>query len=183
MDLSIYESADMRDIFSIIDMDGRRRNKDLNKVLGFLSMGSSDSRQIALVTKAINIVARIYAQLGITVTFEKANNDQVKHKFKWTVTEYVDVILGADIHLIPTHFHQAMVWLAGDSWTIPNITRELDRLYHHLGVPMGKFVYCPVWRQNKWLIYQFMGEFMAPTIHLNLTHESVSKADLARIER
>ena len=146
-------------------------------------MGSRDSRQIELVTKAIHIVARQYAQIGITVTFEKVHNDQVKYKFRWTVTQYIDVILGADIHLIPTHLHQAMVWQAGDSWTIPNITKELDRLYHHLGVPMGKYVHCPVWRQDKWKIYQFMGEFMAPTIHINLTHEEVSIADLARIER
>jgi hypothetical protein len=183
MDLSIYDSDDIRDILAIMDVDGRRRNRDPNLVLGFLSMGSRDSRQIELVTKAIHIVARQYAQIGITVTFEKVHNDQVKYKFQWTVTQYIDVILGADIHLIPTHLHQAMVWQAGDSWTIPNITKELDRLYHHLGVPMGKYVHCPVWRQDKWKIYQFMGEFMAPTIHINLTHEEVSIADLARIER
>jgi hypothetical protein len=183
MDLSIYESTDIRDVLGIIDMDGRRRNRNPNKVLGFLSMGAQSSRQIEMVTAAIHIVARKYAQIGITVTFEKVNNDQVKHKFKWTVAQYMDVILGADIHLIPTHFHQAMVWIAGESWTIPNIQLELDRLYHHLGVPMGKFINCPVWRQDKWLIYQFMGEFMAPTMHLKLTHEDVSKADLDRIER
>jgi hypothetical protein len=146
-------------------------------------MGSKHSRQIEMVIKAIHIVARKYATLGIEVHFDQVHNDQVKHKFKWTVAQYVDVILGADIHLIPTHLHQAMVWLAGDSWTMPNITRELDRLYHHLGVPMGKFVNCPVWRQNKWLIYQFMGEFMPPTMHLNLTHQEISIADLARIEK
>jgi hypothetical protein len=48
---------------------------------------------------------------------------------------------------------------------------------------MGKFVHCPVWRQNKWLVYQYMGEFMVPTIHLKLTHEEVSRTDLDRIER
>ena len=183
MDLSIYDSTDIRDIFSIIDVDGRRRNNNPNKVLGFLAMGSRDSRQIDLVIKAIHIIARKYAQVGIEVVFDKVHNDQVKHKFKWTVSQYVDTILGSDIHLIPTHFHQAMVWLAGDSWTMPNITSGLDRLHHHLGVPMGKFVHCPVWRQNKWLIYQFMGEYMAPTVHLKLTHEEVSIADLDMIER
>jgi hypothetical protein len=182
MDLSIYDSTDIRDILAIIEADGRRRNRDPNTVLGFLSMGSRDSRQIEMVTKAIHIVARKYAQIGITVTFEKADNDNVKYKFRWTVTQYIDVILGADIHLIPTHFHQAMVCMGGESWTISNINRELDRLYHHLGVPMGKFVHCPVWRQDKWEIYSFMNEFMAPTMHLKLTPE-VSKADLARIER
>jgi hypothetical protein len=183
MDLSIYDSDDIRDILAIVDMDGRRRNHDPNKVLGFLSMGSQSSRQIELVTKAIHVVARKYAQLGITVTFEKVHNDQIKHKFKWTLAQYIDVILGADIHLIPTHLHQAMVCIAGDSWTMPNINLELNRLYHHLGVPMGKYVHCPVWRQDKWQIYQVMGEFMAPTIHLTLTHEEVSIPDLLRIER
>ena len=183
MDLSIYDSADIRDVLAIVEVDGRRRNKDPNKILGFLCMGSRDSRQIELVSKAIHIVARKYAQIGIMVTFEKVHNDQVKHKFRWTITEYIDVILGANIHLIPTHLHQAMVWQAGDSWTMPNIRRELDRLYHHLGVPMGKYVHCPVWRQDKWQIYQCMSEFMAPTIQLNLTHEEVSKAELIRIER
>ena len=183
MDLSIYDITDIRDILQIIDVDGRRRNKDPNKVLGFLAMGSRVSRQIEFVTTAIHVVARKYAQLGIEVSFDKVHNDQVKHKFKWTVSQYVEIILGADIHLIPTHFQQSMVWLAGESWTMPNITIELDRLYHHLGVPMGRFVNCPVWRQNKWQIYQFMGEFMAPTIHLKLTHEDVSRADLDKIER
>ena len=183
MDLSIFDSTDIQDILKIIDVDGRRRNKNPNKVIGFLAMGSQSSRQIELVTKAIHIVARKYAQLGIEVTFDKVHNDQVKYKFKWTITEYVDVILGADIHLIPTHLHQAMVWQAGDSWTMTNITKELDRLYHHLGVPMGKYVHCPVWRQNKWAIYQYMGEFMAPSIHVTLTHEEITKADLTRIER
>lgn len=88
-------------------------------------MGSRESRQIEFVVKAIHIVARKYAQLGIEVTFDKVHNDQVKHEFKWTVTQYVDTILGADIHLIPTHFHQSMVWLAGESWTMPKITMVL----------------------------------------------------------
>ena len=109
MDLSIYDSHDIRDILAIIDMDGRKRNRDPNKVMGFLSMGSCSSRQIEMVTAAIHIVARKYAQIGITVSFEQVNNDQVKHKFHWTVEQYMDVILGADIHLIPTHFHQA-IW-------------------------------------------------------------------------
>jgi hypothetical protein len=183
MDLSIYDSTDIKDILSIIDIDGRRRNKDPNKVLGFLSKGGRCSRQIEMVTKAIHIVARKYAELGIQVTFEEVDNDRVKHRLKWTVTEYIDTILGSDIHIIPTHFHQAMVWIAGDSWTIPNINKELDRLYYHLGVPMGKFVHCPVWRQDKWQIYQYMAGFMAPTMHLKLTHAEVSMEDLARIER
>ena len=46
MDVSIYESDDIRDILAIMDVDGRRRNRDPNLVLGFLSMGSRDSRQI-----------------------------------------------------------------------------------------------------------------------------------------
>ena len=40
-------------------------------------------------------------------------------KLKWTVRQLFDVILSFDIHLIPTHFHQAMVWIAGETWTIP----------------------------------------------------------------
>ena len=101
-------------------MDGRRRNHDPNKVLGFLSIASQSSRQIELVTKAIHIVARKYAQHGITATFKKVHNDQKKHKFKWTLAQYIDVILGVDIHLIPTLLHQAMVCITGDSWTMPD---------------------------------------------------------------
>ena len=167
----------------IIDVDGRRRNKDPNKVTGFLSMGSRASRQIEMVTKAIHIVSRKFAAYGICVTVDQVNNDQIKYKFKWTVSNLLDTILEADFHLLPTHVHQAMVWLAGDTWTIPIINRELDRLYWHLGIPMGKYVHCPVWRQDKIKIYQIMSEFMAPTIHLKLSFEEVSVEDLIIIER
>ena len=35
MDVSIYESDDIRDILAIMDVDSRRRNRDPNLVLGF----------------------------------------------------------------------------------------------------------------------------------------------------
>jgi len=183
MDFSIYESTDIKDIMGLLEIEGRRRNKDPNTVLGFLSMGGRGSRQIEMVTKAIHIVARKYAAYGIRVTFEEVNNDDIKRKFQWTVPQLIDVILSADIHLIPTHFHQAMVWIGGDTWTIPIIQRELDRLYYHLGVPMGKHIHCPVWRQDKVKIYQYMGAFMAPSIDVKLTREGLSSVDLIRIER
>jgi hypothetical protein len=183
MDTSIYESTEIKDILGIMDMDGRRRNRDPNKVLGIVSMGAKASRQIEMVTKAIHIVAKKYGAYGILVVFEEVNNDDIKRKFKWTVPQVLDVILSADIHLIPTHFHQAMVWLAGDTWTIPIIQRELDRLYYHLGVPMGKYIHCPVWRQDKIQIYRCMSDYMAPTIDLKLSVQGVSAEDLIRIER
>jgi len=145
-------------------------------------MGGKSANQSFLVTKAIHIVARKFGSYGISVEFKEVNNDEIKRKFKWTVPQILDVILSFDIHLIPTHFHQAMVWIAGETWTIPIIQRELDRLYYHLGVPMGKHIYCPIWRQDKIKIYQYMGAFMAPTIYIKLTYE-VSAEDLFAIER
>jgi hypothetical protein len=146
-------------------------------------MGGKSANQISLVTKAIHIVARKFGAYGIRVEFQEVNNDEIKRKLKWTVRQLLDVILSFDIHLIPTHFHQAMVWIAGETWTtIPIIQRELDRLYYHLGVPMGKYIFCPVWRQDKVEIYRYMGTFMAPTIHIKLTYE-VSTGDLFAIER
>jgi hypothetical protein len=182
MDLSIFASTDIKDIMGLLEMEGRRRNDDPNKVVGFLCMGGQSARQIEMVTKAIHIASRKYGNYGISVVFETVNNDQIKRKFKWTVPQVLDAILSSDIHLIPTHFHQAMVWLAGETWTIPIIQEQLDRLYYHLGVPMGKYIYCPVWRQDKIMINKFMGEFMAPTIHIKLAYE-VSAEDLFAIER
>ena len=48
---------------------------------------------------------------------------------------------------------------------------------------MGKHIHCPVWRQDKVKIYQYMGAFMAPSIDVKLTREGLSSVDLIRIER
>ena len=69
MDLSIFSSTEIKDIMGIIDVDGRRRNEDPNKVTGFLSMGSRASRQIEMVTKAIHIVSRKFAAYGISLRY------------------------------------------------------------------------------------------------------------------
>ena len=78
MDFSIFASTDIKDVMGLLDMEGRRRNNDPNKVLGFLCMGGKSANQISLVTKAIHIVARKFGAYGIRVEFQEVNNDEIK---------------------------------------------------------------------------------------------------------
>ncbi len=68
-------------------------------------------------------------------------------------------------------------------WNLPNILSNIDRLRYHLGIPMGKFITCPVFRQDKLEIYKHLDNFAAPTLGVTLLEEDVSDIDLARINR
>jgi hypothetical protein len=76
-----------------------------------------------------------------------------------------------------------MLGHAGESWTIPNVYGLLPQLKYHLGIPMGKYLQCPIWRRDKFKIYRMLKDLSVPCIRVVMTEEGVSVHDLWRLAR
>ena len=182
MDVSFVDSNDIVDVLATMEAFGRRRNKDMNKVLIFSCLGTSGSRQSSPIAGAIKTLAQKYATYGIAIVEVAIDNDTIKRR-GWSVEQYFNEILRFDIHFIPSYIHHNMLGLAGESWTIANIYELLPKLKYHLGIPMGKYLWCPIWRRDKWQIYRAIKDLSVPCLRVKMTEEGVSLHDLWRLAR
>lgn len=180
MDFSCIDSNDIVDVLATMDVFGRRRNKDQNIILVFVCLGTSGSRQSSPIAGAMKTLARKYGSYGIKIVDVSIDNDSIKER-GWSVEQYFNEILKFDIHLIPSYIHHNMLGLAGDSWSIPTIYDLLPKLKYHLGIPMGKYIWCPIWRRDKWKIYRIIKDFSVPCLRVRMTEEGVSLNDLWRL--
>ena len=107
---------------------------------------------------AIDQLRKRYLLLGYTIQYKAFSNDDVRNVHGWNATELFTKLLSADIHLLPTHCHQGMISLGGTAvmgtWNIANILANYDRLRYHLGIPNGRHLRCPVFTQNKGMLYE-----------------------------
>ena len=107
---------------------------------------------------AIDQLRKRYLLLGYTIQYKAFSNDDVRNVHGWNATELFTKLLSADIHLLPTHCHQGMISLGGTAvmgtWNIANILANYDRLRYHLGIPNGRHLSCPVFTQNKGMLYE-----------------------------
>jgi hypothetical protein len=182
MDLSVVNNDNIADMLATMDAYGRRQNKDKNKVLVISCLGTSGSRQSSPISGAMKHLARKYAWYGISIVQVEIDNDSIK-EHGWSVEEYYNEILKFDIHLIPSYIHHNMLGLAGKSWTIRNIYDMLPKLKHHLGIPMGKNIFCPIWRRDKYKIYKIIKDLSVPCIRVRMFEEGISIDDLWRLAR
>jgi hypothetical protein len=100
-------------------------------------------------------------------------------------TDTFTALLAADIHILPTHFHQGMVAKGGtDTWNMENIVKNIARLRYHLGSPNGIHLDCPVWSQNKAMLYErlFALDLCLPTLTLSIIEKGLSKEDEIKLD-
>ena len=185
MDLSILDNTDTDSIFQMAEIAGmskKRLQLDSKIILIRVFLGGSLAVQVDSLQHALLIVVKNFSEVGITVRVENFTNNDDRNKLKWSVNDLINSLLESDIHLIGTHLHQGNL-AKSEYWNIQNISSNIDRLKYHLGIPMGKFIYCPVFRQDKLKLYECLNAFSAPTIGVSLHDETLSDVDLARITR
>ena len=186
MDLSaIHDPPEFVKIIQLAEMEAIRENKNPAAVLIRGFTGGKDGQQKNVVTEAIQELAVDYSLRGIHILFEEFTNDSVRNEYKWNATQTFTALLSADIHILPTHFHQGMLAKGGtDTWNMSNIIKNIERLRYHLGTPCGKHLDCPVWSQNKRSLYDHLEalDLCLPTIKVNINCNVISTEDEAKID-
>ncbi len=169
MDFSIYNRTDFESKLKLLNAEAIIENKNLFVVTMCAFKGAKDARQLEPFESAISAVTKKYAKKGITINYDSFDNDKMRSELRYSPSAAVDRMLRADIHLLPTHFHQGN--LQGDirpDWNMYSINCNLDRLEFHLGIPMAEKIHCPVHRQDKARIYSLLSAFSVPTIAIPL---------------
>ena len=169
MDLSVFNKKDWMTRQRVKSINALAYNKNPKVISIVAFFGASDCRQAEPFKGAIDFISAFYKPKGILIDFHQLTNTIVK-ELGWTVSETTDVMLSSDLHAVPTHFHQGNQTACRNSFNMFNINTNLSRLEYHPGVPCGKHTYCPVWRQDKWNIYDLLMslDLCAPTIGIDL---------------
>ena len=185
MDLdAIYNPSEFHKLITLTEMEALRHNIDVNIILIRAFLGGWDSNQVRILQQAIDKLMAKYGPLGFEIIYEKYNNDVVRNQLKWSVTDLFTYLIAADIHLIPTHCHQGNIAKGGtDTWNMPNILENYQRLYYHLGWPNGRKLGCFVWSQNKRKLYEVLEslDLCVPTLYVSIKENEVAADDLEKI--
>ena len=185
MDLSILDNTDADSLMQLAEIAAIKENRlqsDNKIILIRVFLGGSLAAQVDSLQHALLIVVKQFLKVNVTVKVEYFTNDVVRNTLKWTVYDLIHSLLESDIHLIGTLLHQGNV-AKSQYWSMQNISSNIDRLQYHLGIPMGKYIHCPVFRQDKLTLYECLNEFSAPTIGVSLNDKEMSDVDLIRITR
>jgi hypothetical protein len=157
MDLeAIYDVPEFHKLVTLPEFDALRENTNPSaNILIYAFTGGWRAAQKDSLEVAIDQLRKRYLLLGYTIQYKGFSNDDVRNVHGWNATELFTKLLSADIHLLPTHCHQGMISLGGTAtWNIANILENYDRLRFHLGVPNGRHLKCPVFTQNKGMLYE-----------------------------
>ena len=170
MDLSVFKKADFLTRMKIHSIEAMRYNKDPRRVTLVGFVGGREYRQGPSFTHGLDSAMALYQDKGIIIDYQEFNNDRVK-LLGWTPTDLTDMMLAADGHLCPTHFHQGNLTGTRKAWHMDNINTSLDRLELHPGIPCGIHTYCTSWRQDKFQEYELLQHLnlSAPTIGIDLS--------------
>ena len=109
--------------------------------------------------------------LGIDIRVTEMDNDKVFNTHHWEPSDLINFLMEFDIHVIPTHGHQANIARGGENrlmWTANEYIDKLNLLRYHLGYPMGKYLQCPVYLQDKILYLDALKQYCTPTIHVEI---------------
>jgi hypothetical protein len=177
MDLSIFERTDLESQIKILSASQFSSNTNPNVVTLCAFTGATDARQKESFNSAVSAAIKKYAAFGITLDYDSFGNDDIKHRLHYNPTQAIDRMMKADIHALPTHFHQGNLdGRAHPEWNMNNINANLNRLEWHVGVPNAEKIHCPVHRQDKGRLYENLTGLCVPTISLPLyemAHEDV----------
>jgi hypothetical protein len=186
MDLSaIFEPPEFIKVFHLAELEAIRENRNLTTVLIKAFTGGHQGQQKTPVTLAVDKLMVKYGRRGITIQFIEFTNDLVRNILKINCTETFTALLSADIHILPTHCHQGMLAKGGtDTWNMENILKNIARLRWHLGSPCGIKTLCPVWTQNKGMLYRHLEALglCLPTITLSIRAQTLSEEDEIKLD-
>ena len=186
MDLSaIYEPPEFVKIYHLAELEAIRENQNLTAILIKAFVGGSQGQQASAVSLAVQRLQVKYGRRGIQIYFTEFTNDLVRNVLRMNCTETFTALLAADIHILPTHFHQGMLAKGGmDTWNMQSIIRNIARLRYHLGSPCGQKIDCPVWTQNKTFLYGCLEalDLCLPTIALSIVEMTISEEDERKLD-
>jgi hypothetical protein len=151
MDLkAIFDPPSFVGLLDAAEMEALLDNTDPKTVVIKSFSGGSDGEQKSVLSLAVEALIAKYKIRGINIVFVEFTNDLIRNVLNWNCTETFTALLAADIHILPTHFHQGMLAKGGtDTWNMENILTNIQRLRYHLGSPCGMHLDCPVFSQNK----------------------------------
>lgn len=78
----------------------------------------------------------------------------------WSITNFVDWLLGSHIHFIISHIHQG---IENFGWSVVDLYKELQRLKSHEGFPRGNKLNCPVFTQDKMVYLNDLTDLVMPS--------------------
>jgi hypothetical protein len=74
----------------------------------------------------------------------------------WSEKDFVDWLLGVDIHMIISHPHQGTETF---QWDVFKLYEEIGRLHDHIGFPFKEQLVCPIFTQNKFSYLEPLCQF------------------------
>jgi hypothetical protein len=166
MDLSVLLEDNFDSVIAIESIKRLAVNRDRTVVLLRVFLGAT--RQLEPFQRGISEAKKeLLHESNIRLQVEIFDQDYVKNDLKWTVTQLIDWLLAADVHLVPCHIHEGNLGKT-PSWNVENIQIQARRLKFHLGLPMGKNVECAVWNGDKFELSASSQGFSAPSLKIPL---------------
>lgn len=108
-----------------------------------------------------------FTNLSIEYMYVKDVKDKV-----WSPRDLVDWLLGADVHIIPCHPHQGIIYQL--RWDCDLLKTQLQRLAAHRGFPSGVNLECPIFLQDKFEYIRVMDTWSIPTVRIDFNAELYS---------
>jgi len=137
--------------------------KSRNVVTVGAFLGSSISRQGSLFKLAVENVKNYYNERNIDIKFECLNTNEVIEK-GWEPHHLFKFLRQNDIHVIPTQGYHSDIGIL--NWRFDCYHNELEKLKDHIGYPMGRYISCPVFQQNKIEYLEKLKEHCIPTVQI-----------------
>jgi len=128
-------------------------------------VGDKISHQASLFKLAVENVKNYYHERNIDIKFECLNCDDVNEK-NWSHHDLFTFLRRNDIHVIPTHGYQSNV--VQSCWKLDSYLEHLESLKYHIGYPMGKYIMCPVFLQDKWEYLNKLNHYCIPTFKIQM---------------
>jgi len=189
MDIDIFTRGDEGAVTEIEKNKSKRTNKNTGVVTVGVFLGDKDSRQGSIFKSAAATVKSFYRDTrNVNIQFKYLNNHDVFEIRNWKPYNLFDFLRQQDIHVILAHVFQSNIVFPQlrRHWPINLYLRNLDMLQFHLGYPMGKFIICPVFKQQKMEYLNILRNYSTPTIatifpSLSYYEWSLDKRESARI--
>ena len=155
MDTSVLDRNDYDSIANRAQLHFIKSKEDrkINVVKISMFIAGSKARQTEAIKAAVALVACEFKKnYNVIIETEEIDNDTIFTKNRWTPFQLFQHMAKSDIHLISCHGHQGNIGRKGPvhfKWTIDSYLRSMRMLRYHLGCPMGMFMDCPVFTQDK----------------------------------
>jgi len=167
MDLTVLDKKDISSLIKLEYLKNVRlqQNRGIDVIKIMIFYGNKGGRQYNAVYNASQDAKANFKKLyNVNIEIEEIFSDNIffdSDKW-WDPWELFKRMETSDIHIIPTHGHQANIGRIGggkDNWTVDAYLRGLNLMEYHLGYPMGLHIKCPVFTQHK-VIFTYVIQFI-----------------------